>query len=97
MAEAPAVGTRRTAALVAGVPVALATVLAATGVGLAVFLADTYGTDMGPSAELITLALLQAANYRMSGWLSARFRTPCGRPTPPSSPPPSSCSSRSGS
>ena len=76
MAEAPAVGTRRTAALVAGVPVVLATLLAATGIGLALLLADLYGNAMGPAAELVTLTVLQAANHRMAGWLSARFRTP---------------------
>jgi diguanylate cyclase (GGDEF)-like protein len=76
MAEAPAVSTRRTAVLVAGVPVVLATLLAILGIGLAVLLSAAHGPELGPTAELLTLTVLQAANHRMAGWLSARFRTP---------------------
>jgi diguanylate cyclase (GGDEF)-like protein len=77
MAEAAAMGTRRSSArVIAGIPVVIALVLAGAGIALTAGLIDRYGAGLGPSAELLVLALLQAANYRMSGWLSARFRTP---------------------
>jgi diguanylate cyclase (GGDEF)-like protein len=75
MDETPA-STTRVGAIVAGVPVVVALALLAAGAALTTVVVNAYGLDLGSRAELIVLALLQAANYRMSGWLSARFRTP---------------------
>jgi diguanylate cyclase (GGDEF)-like protein len=75
MDEAPA-STTRVGALVAGVPVLVALALLAVGAALITVVVTAFGPELGSRAELFVLALLQAANYRMSGWLSARFRTP---------------------
>ena len=54
-------------------------------------------SDLGPPAELLVLAGLQAASYRMRAGSPPGSARRSGRPTPPSWPPPSCCSSPSAS
>src|SRR5262245_29867933 len=62
MAEAPAMGSRRRVArAVAGVPIVIALLIAGAGVALTIGLVDSYGANLGPRAELLVLAVLQAA------------------------------------